>query len=40
MTWSLVVAPSVERSLAKLPKKVAPAIVEFMSDRYSRTPIV
>lgn len=28
--WRLVVAPSVERSLASLPEKVASAIVEFM----------
>ena len=28
--WRLVVAPSAERSLAQLPEKVAPAIVEFM----------
>lgn len=29
-SWRLVVAPSAERSLAQLPEKVAPAIVEFM----------
>lgn len=29
-SWKLVVAPSAERSLAQLPEKVAPAIVEFM----------
>ena len=28
--WRLVVAPSAERSLARLPEKVAPAVVEFM----------
>jgi mRNA-degrading endonuclease RelE of RelBE toxin-antitoxin system len=28
--WRLVVAPSAERSLARLPEKLAPAIVEFM----------
>ena len=28
--WELVVAPSAERSLARLPEKIAPAIVEFM----------
>lgn len=28
--WRLVVAPSAERSLARLPEKVAPAIAEFM----------
>lgn len=29
-SWRLVLAPSAERSLARLPEKVAPAIVEFM----------
>jgi len=29
-SWRLVVAPSAERSLAHLPEKVAPAVVEFM----------
>jgi mRNA interferase RelE/StbE len=28
--WRLVIAPSAERSLARLPEKVPPAIVEFM----------
>jgi mRNA interferase RelE/StbE len=28
--WELLVAPSAERSLARLPEKVAAAIVEFM----------
>lgn len=28
--WRLVVAPAAERSLARIPEKVAPAIVEFM----------
>jgi mRNA-degrading endonuclease RelE of RelBE toxin-antitoxin system len=28
--WRLVVAPSAERSLARLPEKVASAVVEFM----------
>ncbi len=28
--WRLVVAPSAERSLARLPEKVAPAVVKFM----------
>ena len=28
--WRLVVAPSAERNLARLPEKVAPAVVEFM----------
>jgi len=30
MTWQLEVAPSAERSLARLPRGVATAIVEFM----------
>jgi mRNA-degrading endonuclease RelE of RelBE toxin-antitoxin system len=29
-SWRLVVAPSAERSLARIPEKVVPAIVEFM----------
>ena len=29
--WRLVVAPSVERTLARLPEKVATAIVEFLA---------
>jgi mRNA interferase RelE/StbE len=29
-SWRLILAPSAERSLARLPEKVAPAIVEFM----------
>ena len=29
--WRLVVAPSVERTLARLPEKVAIAIVEFLA---------
>jgi mRNA interferase RelE/StbE len=29
-SWRLVVAPSAERSLTRLPEKVTPAIVEFM----------
>ena len=28
--WRLVVAPSAERNLARLPEKVAPAVVDFM----------
>ena len=28
--WELIVAPSAERSLARLPEKIAAAIVEFM----------
>jgi mRNA-degrading endonuclease RelE of RelBE toxin-antitoxin system len=28
--WELVVAPSAERSLSRLPEKVAAAVVEFM----------
>lgn len=28
--WELLVAPSAERSLARLPEKVAAAVVEFM----------
>jgi mRNA interferase RelE/StbE len=28
--WGLIVAPSVDRSLARLPQKAAAAIVEFM----------
>lgn len=29
-SWKLVVAPSAERSLARLPEKLAPAVVKFM----------
>ena len=29
-TWELIVAPSVERTLARLPEKVPAAIVKFM----------
>lgn len=28
--WELIVAPSAERVLARLPQKAAPAVVEFM----------
>ncbi len=30
MAWRLLVAPAAERTLARLPERVAPAIVEFM----------
>lgn len=30
MPWELIVAPSVDRTLARLPEKAAAAVVEFM----------
>ena len=38
MTWHLQVAPSAERSLARLPVGVAAAIVEFMVGPLSSEP--
>lgn len=37
-SWRLVVAPSAERSLVRLPEKVAPAIVEFMAGPLLENP--
>ena len=36
--WDLVVASSAERSLARLPAKIAPAVVEFLLGPLTETP--
>ena len=36
--WELVVAPSAERTLARLPEKAATAIVEFLAGPLSEDP--
>ena len=36
--WGLVVAPSVERTLARLPEKVATAVVEFLAGPLLEAP--
>jgi mRNA interferase RelE/StbE len=38
-SWELVVAPSAERTLARLPEKAAAAIVEFLVGPLSRNPV-
>jgi len=37
-SWELIVAPSAERSLARLPEKVAGAVVEFMLGQLLENP--
>ena len=37
--WELVVAPSAERTLARLPEKAAAAIVEFLVGPLARDPV-
>ena len=37
--WELVVAPSAERTLARLPEKAAAAIVEFLVGPLTRDPV-
>lgn len=37
--WELVVAPSADRTLARLPEKAAAAIVEFLVGPLSRDPV-
>lgn len=37
-TWELIVAPSAERSLARLPEKAAAAVVEFMVGPLTESP--
>lgn len=36
--WELVVAPSVDRTLARLPEKVAAAVVEFLTGPLTQDP--
>ena len=36
--WGLIVAPSVERTLARLPEKVAAAVVEFLAGPLLEAP--
>lgn len=36
--WSILVAPSAERTLARLPAKAAPAIVEFLLGPLTENP--
>ena len=38
-SWELVVAPSAERTLARLPEKAAAAIVEFLVGLLWRDPV-
>jgi mRNA interferase RelE/StbE len=38
-SWKLVVAPSAERTLARLPAKAAAAIVEFLVGPLRRDPV-
>jgi mRNA interferase RelE/StbE len=40
VTYRLVVAPSAQRQLARLPAKVAPAIVEFIAGPLTENPLV
>jgi mRNA-degrading endonuclease RelE of RelBE toxin-antitoxin system len=37
--WQLLVAPSAERSLARLPEKAASAVVEFLLGPLSENPL-
>ena len=37
--WELLVAPSAERTLARLPEKAAAAIVEFLVGPLTRDPV-
>lgn len=40
MTYRLVVAPAAQRHIARLPTKIAPAIVEFMAGPLLENPLV